>query len=107
MSLDVYLKDVDGSYVFEYNITHNLAKMASSAGLYEVLWDALDQGYTCAEQLITKLEQGIIELVCNENQYKKLNPENGWGTYEGLLRFAGKYLKACKQYPNALIEVSR
>lgn len=86
---------------------HNLAKMANAAGLYEVMWDAHDRGYTCAEQLIPKLEQGIINLVCEEEHYKTFNPENGWGSYEGLLRFAGKYLNACKQYPEALIEVSR
>lgn len=107
MSLDVYLKDAEEGYVFDYNVTHNLGKMASASGLYEVMWDALEQGYTIAEQLIPKLEQGIINLVTEEDHYKTFNPENGWGSYEGLLRFAGKYLNACKQYPNALIEVSR
>ena len=33
MSLDVYLEDDTGSNLYQRNITHNLNKMASTAGL--------------------------------------------------------------------------
>jgi len=38
---------------------------------------------------------------------KKHNPKNGWGDYEGLVRFVKEYLKACIDYPDAEIKVSR
>ena len=50
---------------------------------------------------------GIAELKSNPEKYKKFNPENGWGSYEGLLSFAEKYLQACEKYPNSIIGVSR
>ena len=43
----------------------------------------------------------------NPEYFKKFNPENGCGSYEGLLSFAEKYLEACKEYPNSFILVSR
>lgn len=107
MSLDIYLVTNEEVYVFDYNITHNLGKMASAAGLYEVMWDAVEQGYIYADQVVSILEKGIVELVCNKEYYESMNPENGWGSYDGLLKFAGKYLNACKENPTARIEVSR
>jgi len=106
MSLDVYLKTEEG-YVFDWNITHNLAKMASEAGLYNALWNPEKVESTKAEHLTEVLKEGLLELVCNEEYYKTLNPSNGWGSYEGLVKFVSKYLIACTQYPNADIEVSR
>ena len=32
---------------------------------------------------------------------------NGWGMYEHFVPFVEKYLEACKEYPDAVIEVSR
>lgn len=106
MSLDIYLQDVDGSYVFEYNITHNLGKMAKEAGLYEALWHPEYLQIAEAGKLIPLIQNGILFMVQNMQHCKTLSPSNGWGTYEGLLHFAGQYLTACKNYPNAKIETS-
>ena len=53
------------------------------------------------------LENGIKKMKSKPEYFKKFNSENGWGTYEGLLIFAEKYLEACKEYPNSFIWVSR
>lgn len=106
MSLDVYLKTEDG-YVFDYNVTHNLRKMAQEAKLYEVLWRPDENDFETAEQMVPFLKEGLLELVCNEDHYKTLNPDNGWGSYEGLVKFVSKYLNACSQNPTATVEVSR
>lgn len=107
MSLDVYLSTKEEGYVYDANITHNLNKMAEAAGLYKVLWHPNSNDFETAEQMIPVLKEGLLELVCNEDHYKAFNPENGWGSYEGLVKFVSKYLNACTMYPHATVEVSR
>lgn len=35
------------------------------------------------------------------------NSDNGWGMYVNFVPFVEKYLNACKQYPDAKVEVWR
>lgn len=108
MSLDVYLKDsVTGEYLYESNITHNLNKMAAEAGIYEVLWRPDEIGITKASQIIKTLSDGVERLAANKTHYEQFDAENGWGTWEHFLPFCAKYLQACKDYPDADVEVSR
>lgn len=107
MSLDVDLIDENGNPVYEFNITHNLNKMASACGLYMAMWRPEEIDCECAEDLIPTLQNGIINLALNKDGYLKYEPDNGWGTYDGLLRIAVDYLAACEKYPKAKIEVSR
>jgi hypothetical protein len=93
--------------VFHANITHNLNKMATEAGIYEYLWRPDEIGITKAKELIEPLRQGLHELKMNPDKYKAFNPENGWGSYEGLVRFVSNYLDACYEYPDATIEANR
>jgi hypothetical protein len=37
--------------------------------------------------------------------YRKHNPENGWGTYEILVKFVEDYLDACYAYQDAVIGI--
>jgi hypothetical protein len=108
MSLDVWLtyNDEEES-VFDYNITHNLGKMASEAGIYQHLWRPEELGITKASQLIEPLKTGLFALLADPEKFKAFNPENGWGSYEGLVKFVFAYLQACLQYPDATIGVSR
>ncbi len=107
MSLDVYLMKMERVSIFERNITHNLGKMAGEAGIYEALWRPEEIGITKAEELIPLLEAGLEKLLADPDRFTALNPENGWGTYEGLCKFVESYLSACKKSPDAEIEVSR
>lgn len=93
--------------VYHANITHNLNKMAAAAGIYEPLWRPEEVGFTHAQQLIQPLEAGLTRLESDPVTYKSYNPPNGWGDYEGLVRFVREYLKACKEHQDAKIEVSR
>ena len=121
--------------VYSANITHNLNTMADVAGIYEALWrpyklkniyfkfgkdesEASNLNYdkeyeieqntiVLANDLIEPLRHGLHELKLNPDKYKTYNPENGWGSYDGLVRFVENYLNACYQYPNAKVEVSR
>ena len=107
MSLDVYLEAVRPTTVFDYNITHNLGKMAEEAGIYQAMWRPEEIGITKAGQLIPLLETGLTMLNADPDRFKQFNPENGWGSYDGLVRFAEKYLEACKENPDATVRVSR
>lgn len=93
--------------VYDANITHNLGQMALEAHLYIPLWRPEENGITKAAELIPLLEEGLALLKSNPEHYKKWNPENGWGDYDGLVSFTEQYLKACRDWPNATVSVSR
>lgn len=96
-----------GETVFEWNITHNLIRMAAEAGIYKDLWRPDELGIVKAEQLIEPLKRGLCLLVCGRERFEKFNPANGWGDYEGLVRFVWNYLGACQKWPQADVRVSR
>jgi hypothetical protein len=117
VSLDVYLyatvecPHCDGrvpteACVFSANITHNLGAMASEAGLYKVMWLPDEASYR-AEFVIPVLQNGLNLLRRDPERFRKLSPENGWGTYEGLVSFVEEYLAACREHPTASVRVSR
>ena len=114
MSLDVYLRVVQPVDVFCFNITHNLNKMAmevklsNGMSLYDVLWRPDEhKGLELARDIADLLSEGYDALIDNPSFYKKWNPENGWGTYEGLLDFVQAYRDACIEYPEATLDISR
>lgn len=107
MSLSVSLTKVQPTCVFDYNITHNMNRMADAAGIYQALWRPEELGFEFAWQLIAPLEQGLAYLLANQEELEKLNPPNGWGTYGGLVQFVEEYLTACRKHPTAIISVSR
>lgn len=111
MSLSVYLTDPTSTYNNESlycgNITHNLAKMADEAGIYEALWHPEKLNITCAKNLIPYIEKGLEKLKSDPEYYRKFNPENGWGSYEFLVEFLEDYLRALKKHPEAKVKVSR
>lgn len=99
--------DETSNIVFEWNITHNLTGMANAAGLYSACWRPDELGAKKAGQLVKPLLVGLFNLTKNPDEFKALNPGNGWGTYEGLVEFVEAYLLACVSYPEADIEASR
>ena len=120
MSLDVYLLrkrsisyDKGKTYteedeqVYWANITHNLNKMADEAGIYEALWKPEEINKYKAKDIIEILEKGLSDLKSRPEHFEKFNSPNGWGMYEHFVPFVEDYLNACKEYPDATIEVSR
>lgn len=107
MSLDVYLTDAEGREVYSANITHNLGKMAGEAGIYECLWRPDEHGIKHARQVIEPLAAGLAKLVTEKARFERFNPENGWGSWEGFVPWCADYLQACRDFPDALVNVSR
>ena len=100
-------EETETNEVYSANITHNLNTMAIEAGIYEHLWRPDEIAITKAKQLIYPLRVGLDILKSDPERFKKFNPENGWGSYEGLVEFVEDYLNACYQFPEAEVEVSR
>ena len=107
MSLTVSLTAIRPTCIFDYNITHNLNKMAMEAGIYEYLWRPEEIGITKAEQLIEPLTRGLALLESDPARFEKFNHESGWGTYENLVEFVRSYLEAAIENPDAEIYASR
>lgn len=107
MSLDVYLREVRLTTIYDANITHNLNKMAEEAGIYKHLWRPEEIGVTKAQQLIAPLRAGLELLKADPARFEKHNASNGWGMYEHFVPFVENYLAACEENPDATVEVSR
>jgi len=112
MSLDLYLgMDIDVGtdepYYVELwwrNITHNLTKMWSLAGVYDALY--MSDGKE-AHEVIEVVRKGLVEMKGHPARYKELNPPNGWGYYESALQFLSAFETACSQYHKGVIRVSK
>ena len=117
MSLDVDLMVTQPTSVWNYNITHNLGAMAKAVvlepdwdlpmTLYHVLWRPEEFGLHFAHEISDYLNIGYHTLISDPEKYKAFNPENGWGSYEGLVAFVLSYRDACYANPFAELRVSR
>ena len=127
LDIDLYFKVPTGNteesilkqIVFTANITHNLNRMADKASMYKALWHltkAEDTFYprvdkntpiTLAKELLPYLEHGLNQLKSYPEFFKQFSASNGWGTYEDFVPWIEKLIQACKQYPDALLRVSR
>ena len=115
--------------LYSSNITHNLTAMAEKVGIYKALWrpyrltdsynednfkDNYDAEYEYeqsqiihAKDVSSIIEEGLKKLKDKPEYYKQFDSENGWGLYIHFVPFVEKYLKALKEYPNAIINVDR
>lgn len=103
MSLDVSVKARRTVEVYEDNITYNLAPMYYKCIDINGGLKALN-GMKC-KNAIPVLNRAIDDLVENKEEYEKLNPENGWGSYEGLLKSLKNLRIACLENPSGKVEV--
>lgn len=87
--------------LFESNHTSNTACMWREAGC-----DLRDfDGKTSAE-LFPALRSAISQMQEQRGRFRRMEPENKWGTYESTLKFLGEILAACHDHPEAIVEVS-
>ena len=86
----------------DFNITHNVARMWDKAGVYNALYKS--QGVVAGET-IPALRAGLAHMEDHADEYTVFNPENGWGSYDGALRFLRSWLQHCVENPKATIGV--
>jgi len=104
MSYDFAL-EMGGIEVFCYdlNYTWNVAPM------YQIAFNC-KEGINCLNEkkcnkikpIITKT---IEDMKQNKQKYVKLNPENGWGDYEGALNVLEELKKWCEECPTATLMI--
>jgi hypothetical protein len=53
-----------------------------------------------------RLSHLIYHLESDPDKFKKMNPSNGWGSYDSLLsKFLRPLLEMCRAYPNTYVHV--
>lgn len=102
MSLDIRL--IKKEYLVGMNITHNLTPMWKEAGVYVALYNS--EGME-ANEVISVLVDGLIDMTKHPDKYKKLNSPNGWGTYDNAVRWLAELIERFKENPDGVIEVSK
>jgi hypothetical protein len=105
LSIDLVVENED--ILYDCNITHNLGKMADAAGIYQVLWRPEELGFTKAGQIVEILAEGVAQLATEKAKFEAYDSPNGWGLHKHFLPFCVNYLAACKEFPEAIIHVSR
>ena len=104
MSYDIYLthKDTPSSEIG--NMTCNVAPMYNKA-FNEESWSKYlngKKGRECQSRLI----EAIGRMKLQPEEYKKLEPDNGWGSYKGALEFLNEILSACEEFPEMTISIT-
>ncbi len=85
-----------------WNMTSNVAPMWRRAGADLSEFDGKN-AFAC----VGTLNQAIQTMATRPTEYEALNPENGWGDYEGCLKFLQAVRDACERHPLATVRVSR
>ena len=121
MGLNIYFLDEDGSDVeieSHLQITHNLNTIVSELGLlanqpyYEIIWRPdelfdLKNGEVPVALVYKILPTLIRDLIKFEDRLTDYLPSNGWGTFDGLIRFLCDYLKECRLHKDKYIYCCR
>ena len=130
MGLNVYFVNENGVELSEDNIqdfsrynlqiTHNLNKILIALDkksgnftmFYETIWRAdellnVENGKIPVKEILCRLTAIIESLIFNEKELSKHLPENGYGTYRGLIKFLTDYLYLCYIYKDYYIYLCR
>lgn len=104
MSLDISITAKREVEIYERNVTYNLADMYYKCIDKEQGFKKLN-GMNCKEALPI-IYHAISDMLNNADEYKKLNPKNGWGSYEGLLVTLQEMRNCCENNSDGIINVS-
>lgn len=99
------------------NVTHNLVSMASQVPitlkdgeettLYKVVWRPEELGIETTTALLPYLISGLEYMISHRLDLLPFNPPNGWGSYEGFIKFLLNYKQACEDNPGCKIRADR
>lgn len=83
MSYWFYVEPVEAQHdTFEKNVTYNVSTMLKRAGFHPNIVNGLS-----AEVLRPVVRHAWQALVDNPEYFQKFDPENGWGSYNGVKNF--------------------
>lgn len=62
-------------------------------------------GMEC-ENALPLLLEAVVEMRADPARFKEFNPPNGWGDYEGALRFLEDFSVLCRRYPHFVVQIT-
>lgn len=99
------------------NITHNLGEMADhvpvkfgdmDTTLYKACWRPEEIGANTVADVLPMILQGIHYMIDHRKELEQYNPENGWGSYNGFMKFLLNYKQALEDAdPECEVEANR
>jgi len=102
MGYDISLTHEDTPGNFIGNITYNVDQMYNKA--FGEYWrDVINN--KVANDVLELMNKAIDNMERSPNDYKKLEPDNGWGDYDTALTFLKEFYDECKTYPKMLIYI--
>lgn len=100
MSLDVDLRISTGPNtqhtVYSCNIPHTVSPMWRAAGCLEELYES--QGAAVAA-VLPAFKAGLKHMLDYRHVHERLNPANGWGSYEDAVYWLRGLIEACETHP--------
>ena len=109
MGLDFCIYDIgqatkEGFELLWESYTHNVVPMWHKAKIYDELYN--NDGKH-PKEIVDALRRGLKDMQEYPEEYKLLNPENGWGSYDTAMKFLSAIIVACEKYPDAIIRISK
>lgn len=90
--------------VWDGNYTSNMAGAWREAGIHIHKWDE----HTLARDVVGSVRRGVALMEDNPRFFMTFEPDNGWGSYLGVLdAFLKPMLDAMERWPDARVWVSR
>ena len=79
--------------------TYNLTPMWRKAVGIETTSDFDGQR---ASDLAPRLMLGLVDAWSKPAEYRELDPQNGWGDYDGFVKILARFTSLCLQHPKAV-----
>lgn len=103
MSWNIELRDKNNNITMDIgNYTYNVNSMYQKALNINGLSDLHGKS---TKEVLNLLENGVIDMKYHAEEYKKFNPANGWGNYEGALEYLEKLYYGCKKHFKSYIYI--
>jgi len=103
MSYDINLVNNYEEEIYDHNYTYNVASMFRDAiggdGLYELYGKS-------AKDCLPLLKNSINKMKNDPKHYEDMNPENGWGDYNGALKVLERLYYACVENQDSKVIIS-
>lgn len=81
--------------------TYNLSAMWRLAGVFEGSSNELDG--LRSGVLGDRAARGLLRAVTKPDEFRKLNPENGWGDFEGFIKILTRTAITCAENPDGIV----
>lgn len=81
--------------------TYNLTPMWCKTGLIESTTRELHD-MTCAA-LLPALKDALWDVVSKADEYRELDPPNGWGDYDGFFRIFVRFCETVSKHPTGTL----